>query len=229
MRRLGKCLCILAALSFFVSSPSTAGEVWRITSLDWPPYSDSTVALQGKSIEKLRDLLKREGIDLIVEFYPWARSQEIARQEGYVGYYPAWPQEVAEGFTASSPVDWSEVGVLTYKHSGLEWTSLEALFDEKVSLVSSYEYPENIARMAQAKPQNVASTPNELSLLKMLSAKRFKAAITDPAVMLCLAEREGIDNIKTLKTLDRVALVVAFRDSPDNLKRLELLERILRQ
>jgi len=187
------------------------------------------MASQGNSIQKLRALLKTKGIDLVVEFYPWARAQEVARQEGYVGYFPAWPEEVSEGFTASSPVDWSEIGVLTCMHSGLKWTSLEALFDDKVGLISNYKYPEDIAKLVKAKPHNVDPTPNELSLLKKLSARRFKSAITDPTVMLYLADREGVDNIKTLKILEKKALVVAFRNSPENLKRLELLMEILKQ
>jgi len=228
MSKLGKSLCILA-LSIAFASTAMAGTVWKITSLDWQPYSASTMPSQGNSIQKLRNLLKKEGIDLVVEFYPWARAKEIARQEGYVGYYPAWPEEVSEGFTASLPVDWSEVGVLTHAHSRVKWTNLEALFEHKVGLVSTYKYPEAIIKQAKAKPQNVDPTPNELSLLRKLSAKRIEAAITDPTVMHYLAAREGIDNIKSLKILKKMPLVLAFKNSPENLKLYELLNKLLRQ
>ncbi len=226
MKQLGKILCILALSLSFVT-PVSAGEVWIITSLDWQPYSDSNMPSQGNSIQKLRTILRQEDIKLIVEFYPWARAQEMAKQEGYVGYFPAWPEEVAEGFIASPPVDWSEVGVLTYKNSGLKWTDIETLFNDKVGLVSTYIYPEEIVRQADARPENVDPTPNEVALMKKLSAKRFKAAVTDPTVMLYLAEREGISNIKLLKTIGKKELVIAFRNTPKNLERLNLLVRLL--
>ncbi len=208
------------------ATTAIAGSVWKITSLDWPPYSDSNMASQGNSIQKLRTLLKKEGVELVVEFYPWARAQEIAKQEGYVGYFPAWPEEVTEGFIASSPVDWSEIGVLT-SYSGYKWTNLEALFIDKVGLISTYKYPETIEKLAKATPHKVDSTPNELSLLKKLSSGRFKIAITDPTVMHYLAAREGVGNIKTLKILERKALVIAFRNGLENMRAIELLEKLL--
>ena len=228
MRQLGKRLCLLA-ISIAFATTAMAGNVWKITSLDWPPYSDSNMLSQGNSIQKLRTLLKKEGIELIVEFYPWARAQDIARGEDYVGYFPAWPEEICEGFIASPPVDWSDIGVLTYMNSGLEWTNLEDLFNDKIGLISTYTYPESITKLAQARPQNVDPTPNEMSLLKKLSAKRLKSAITDPTVMHYLAEKEGIGNIKTVKLLGKKALIIAFRNNPDTLKKLELLQKLLEQ
>lgn len=228
MSKLALKLCSLT-ISIAFATTAMAGSVWKITSLDWPPYSDSNMASQGNSIQKLRILLKKEGIELVVEYYPWARARYIAQQEGYVGYFPAWPEEVSEGFTASSPVDWSEIGVLTYMDSGLEWTNLNALFDNKIGLIKTYNYPEYITKLADDKPQNIDPTPNELSLLKKLSAKRIKSAITDPTVMHYLAEKEGISNIKTLKILKEKALVVAFKKDTETLKKLELLEKLLKQ
>lgn len=152
----------------------------------------------------------------------------MAKQEGYVGYFPAWPEEVDEGFTASPPVDWSEIGVMTFLGSNLEWISIEALFKHRVGLVSSYEYPEAIAKQAYQWPENVDPTPNEMALLKKLSAARIDAAITDPTVMFYLAEKEGIDNIKVLKNLCKSALVLAFRNAPENVERMKVLERLLK-
>jgi len=228
MTQFNKTLCALM-LSILMVTTASAGEIWKITSLDWQPYSDSKSPTQGNSIQKLRTLLKKADIDLIVEFYPWARAQEIAKQNGYVGYFPAWPEEVGEGFIASPAVDWSEVGVMTYIGSGLEWTSLEKLFKSKVGLVSSYEYPEEIDKLAFSRPRNVDPTPNEMALLKKLSAARIDAAITDPTVMFYLAEEVGIDNIKVLKVLRKSALVVAFRNDAKNLEKMKVLEGLLEE
>ncbi len=216
-------------LSVAIFSTASAGEIWRITSLDWQPYSDSKAMSQGNAIQKLRLLLKEEGIELVVEFYPWARAQEIARQSGYVGYFPAWPEEVGEGFISSLPVSWSEIGVLTYVGSGLEWEGLDELFQSKVGLISNYVYPEAIVQQAHNAAETVDPTPNEMALLRKLSAGRIRAAITDPTVIFYLAEEEGIDNIKVLKVLSRSALVMAFKDSLENKERMRVLNMLLKE
>lgn len=103
---------IVMVITFCVF-PFSQAEEWKITSLDWEPYSSSTMASQGNIIQKLRNLLKTEGIDLIVEFYPWKRSKFLAKKEGYVGYFPAWPEEVDPCcFFASPPIGLSEIAVM---------------------------------------------------------------------------------------------------------------------
>lgn len=220
---------LLASLLCFAVPLAKAGEVWKITSLDWQPYSGGGMATQGNSIQKLRNLLQKRDITLVVEFYPWARAQEIAKRPGYVGYFPAWPEEIIKGFIASPPVDWSEIGVLTYRDSGLEWQGLKSLFQRKLGLVSTYKYPKHIQALATEHEEMVDSTPNEMCLLRKLSNRRFPAAITDPSVMLYLAEREGVGNIETLKVLGTHALVLAFQNTPENLQRLETLTELLKE
>lgn len=56
------CVAMLAPAAY-------AEEVWKITSLDWQPYSGADMATQGNSIQKLRELLKKEGITLQVDFF----------------------------------------------------------------------------------------------------------------------------------------------------------------
>nr|WP_321257238.1 hypothetical protein [uncultured Pseudodesulfovibrio sp.] len=218
---------LVLLLLMSLSSIALAGEVWRITSLDWPPYSDSKASTQGKSIQKIKKLLEKENIEIVVEFYPWARARDVALQTEYIGYFPAWPEEVEEGFIASSPVDWSEIAVMTYAGSGIEWTDLDALFQFKVGLVKNYDYPEIIASLADKWKKNVDSTPNEIALLRKLSDERIKVAITSPTVMLYLARQLGIDNIRIIKRICRNPLVMVFRDTPNNRKRLLLLNRLI--
>ncbi len=111
-----------------IAANSNAEEIWKITSLNWQPYSGAELANQGNSIQKLRELLKKEGIRLIVEFYPWKRAQKKARSKEFVGYFPAWPEEVYEGFVASPPVDNSYVGILKRSEININFESVDELF-----------------------------------------------------------------------------------------------------
>lgn len=212
-----------------VAVHSTAEETWKITSLNWEPYSGAEMTNEGNSIQKLRELLRQEGIRLIVEFYPWKRAQAKARSTEYVGYFPAWPEEVARKFIASPPVDWSEVGVLKLSSSSVSFESIDELFKKyTVGFVNTYKYPRLISDAMKKYPDHVDGAPNEVSLLRKLSRGRHHVAITDPSVMAYLAEREGIDNIEPVKILMEKELVVAFRDDKENRKRLQLLKKLLK-
>ncbi len=81
MKHLLTALRILVLVLIYATIAS-AGEVWVITSLDWQPYSDSNSPQQGFSIHKLRTLLKRENIELRVEFYPWSRLVRLPDRMG---------------------------------------------------------------------------------------------------------------------------------------------------
>lgn len=219
----------LSLFVLFTFSPVHAEEVWKITSLNWEPYSGAEMASQGNSIQKLREVLKKEGIRLVVEFYPWARAQHLAATKEYVGFFPAWPEEVGEGFVGSSPVDWSEIGLLKRSGETVTFQNMDELFrNYKVGLVGTYTYPKEIEDAAQKYPANADRAPHEVSLLQKLSQKRHPVAITDPNVMMFLAEKNGIHNVEPVQVLMKKELVVAFRNGEDNKARRQLLEKILK-
>ncbi|NQZ07772.1 MAG: ABC transporter substrate-binding protein [Algicola sp.] len=205
-------------------------QTWKITSLDWQPYSDSKAQNNGLSIQKLRTLLKKRNINLVVEFYPWLRAQELARQNpDYVGYFPAWPEEVKAGFIGSKPIDWSSIGVIGYKGVQINWQNPEALFSaHKVCIVSTYVFPADIEQAMKNHPANTVKSPDEATIVKMLSKKRCDVALTDPKVMHFNAKLQNLDNIQTLVPSIRTkALVVAFKDNEVNRARLKLLNEIV--
>lgn len=222
----------LAAALFVVmifAVNSIAEETWKITSLNWEPYSGVEMRTQGNSIQKLRVLLKKEKINLIVEFYPWKRAQIIAKSKDYVGYFPAWPDEVYEGFTASPPVDWSEIGIMKNSESSVRFKSIDDLFKNyKVGIVKTYAYPKIIDDAVKKYPNHAENAPNEVSLLKKLALGRHPAAITDPKVMMYLAARNGIYNVELLKVVTKKELVIAFRDDEDNKDRINFFRKLLK-
>ncbi|WP_319525706.1 transporter substrate-binding domain-containing protein [uncultured Desulfosarcina sp.] len=208
---------------------SMAEETWKIATLNWEPYSGAEMATQGNSIQKLRLLLKKEKINLIVDFYPWKRAQIIARNKEYVGYFPAWPEEVYEGFTASPTVDWSEIGILKNTESSLRFESVDDLFKNyKVGIIQTYTYPKVIDDAVKKYPNHTEKAPNEISLLRKLATGRHPAAITDPTVMMYLAARNGIYNVETVKIIMKKELVVAFRDDEDNKDRINFFRKLLK-
>ncbi len=178
-------------------------------------------------MQRLKAELRREGIELLVEFYPWKRAQKLAGTKKYIGYFPAWPEEVYQGFVASPAIAWSQVGVVTNSSDDITFTSIDGLFAKHtVGLVNTYTYPSQIERAAARYQQNVSRTDNELLLLRKLSANRHDVAITDPLVFEYLAEKHSIEGVRTITNLFEKPLVVALRDAPDNKKAIDLINQL---
>ena len=214
---------------FTMSVYVNAEETWKITSLNWEPYSGDTLTSQGNSVQKFREVLRKKGIRLLVEFYPWLRAQKKAKTKEYVGYFPAWPEEVAKGFIASPPVDWSEVALMKNSDLDITFKNIDDLVKKyKVGIVKTYVYPQEITDALKKYPKHADGSPNELSLLKKLAKGRIKVAVTDPNVMLYLAAKEGVDNIEMIKVVMKKELVVAFRDDDENKQRINLLKQLLK-
>lgn len=220
----------LIVILLAVTSNSNASEVWRVASTDWQPYVGPELPGQGSAAIKLQDILKKEGIELVVEFYPWKRSQEFAKTKDYVGYFPAWPTEILSGFVASDPIDWSIMGMMQRTGSQIKYESVDQLFKRyRVGIVSTYVYPKAIMEAAAKYPQNVFKSNDEVALLKNLSSLKHDVSITDPNVMMYLAKQHGISNVVPMdEIIEKTALVVVFRDDAENRKRIELLKELMK-
>lgn len=166
----------------------------------------------------------------MVEFYPWRRSQKKSKGEEYVGYFPAWPEEVYGGFIASPAIENSYIGAMKRAEDNIEFASVDELFRKyRVGLVQPYTYPKLIQAAILKYPDNVEAAPNELRLLGMIAKGRSHVAITDPAVMHYLAEKEGVPDIKTVKVIMKKEPVTAFKNNEESLKHIALLKEWLKQ
>ena len=218
----------MVIVALYCGSTPAQAEIWKVASLNWPPYTDASMTNEGNLVQKLRTLLRPYGIELQVEFYPWKRAIVLAEQPEYIGYFPAWLSEVNEGYVASLPVDYSELAAVTVPGNKVEFQGIDDLFDNHtIGIVSSYQYPPFIERVAANHPDNVTEAVSEVLLLKMLNAERFEVAITDPTVMMYLSEKYAIPPAEISKNLGRVPLVIALRNKPDNRERIRLIGEIL--
>lgn len=204
-------------------------EIWRVTSLEWPPYASSTLEGGGSAVRLLRRVLADADIELHIEFYPWKRAQYLARSPEYIGYFPAWPQEVPDGFIASATVESSLLGVMYKEGQQISWSNLEELFSKyRVGLVSTYVYPLSVRKAAQAFPSNVVEATQERSLLFMLVGARTDVALTDPNVMFYFASKAGISTIKVHENLiGKLPLVLSIRNDELGEARVKLFNSAL--
>ncbi len=219
----------LIIILLVLHSSAYCQTVWKMTALAWGPYVDENAKNCGRSTQILSELLADKNIKLVVDFFPWERAKIKARNREYVGYFPAWPEEVQKGFIASSPIDWSQISIMKRTGFHLEYENIESLFkNHKVGIVSTYIYPEEISRYIKMYSHNVDEAPNEISLLKKLVRGRNDAAITDPLVMKYYSNILNISGFETVDVIMRKELVVAMRDDEENRDKIILLESVLK-
>jgi len=203
-------------------------EVWRIASLEWKPYSGSTLANQGSAIEKLRDLLEQHNIMLEVDFLPWKRAIKIVQNDQrYLGIYPAWPEDVFSNATISSPIACSTIGIFTHTGRNASFSSINELFKRNtVGIVRAYSYPDAIEQAIERYPAHVSRAHNVEQLVKMLGAKRHDAAISDPNVVAYYSQQLAIKNIKHVANLENKKLVLIMSQHGSNQQRIKRFQEI---
>jgi len=202
-------------------------QTWTITSLEWPPYASKNMPNGGDAIAQLRSLLKKNNIKLKIEYHPWLEAQRLARNANYVGYFPAWPSEVNEGFVSSKKIATSELSVVAAYSHQLQ-SDLDTVFsNSQIITVDNYKYPKSAFELITSYANNVISVESDLALLRRLNEDNSELAIVEPNVIRFLAQRFQLKLPKTITQFSNVPLVLALRNTPDNLSRIDQLNTFL--
>lgn len=110
-----------------------------VTTLEWPPFTCEKCPEQGAGAKVLRDVMKAEGVEVEFVFLPWSRAIAEGKTEKYIGYYPAWPEDVQEGFMASVSLFKSPLGFIEPKDKPLKWDQgLKDLKGKTIGSVQDY-------------------------------------------------------------------------------------------
>lgn len=117
-----------------------------IATLEWPPYICSSCPKNGAAAEALRSLLKAEGVTVEFVFFPWVQAQKNGAKPKYVGYYPAWREEVLPAFKSSKALFSSPVVFLQRKGHPLKWQNLRDLQGKTFAVTQGYGNTEEFNR-----------------------------------------------------------------------------------
>ncbi|MBN2885399.1 MAG: transporter substrate-binding domain-containing protein [Chromatiaceae bacterium] len=227
-----------AILCLFVQS--ARAETLYMTSLEWPPYSGESLPDQGVNIAVAQAAFKAMGHDLVVEFYPWARAVNLAKQSGskYVAYLPEYFFETEE-LAFSEPLGQGPLGLVENSAKPIEWETLDDLERYRIGVVQDYVNTQAFdERVAEGRLTVEAVTSDAQNLLKV-AAGRLDAAVIDRKVFDYLLSTEpslqGLaDKVRmNAKLLESKDLHAAFRADAEGQKWLEIfnagLERIDRE
>lgn len=218
---------LLMATALLFSLVSYAGEKWKVTSLDWQPFSGKALPEGGAGIAVLRAALKAEGIELEVEFYPWTRAIDTAKDPGYAGVYPSWPEDVAPGFTGSSVLFKSPVGFVEPKDKPLIWTKLEDLKGKKIGTVQDYGNTPEFMKLIKNGSIKTDIVVDDLTNIKKVAAGRIDGAFIDLNNLTYFLKNDAKDIASKVqanaKVIDSKDLVLAVNNTFTNKKAAAIL------
>lgn len=216
--------CVAVLLSF-----SVAAEQWKVTSLDWQPFSGAALPEGGAGVAVLRAALKAEGIDLVVEFYPWTRAMETAKDPAYAGYFPAWPEDVVTGFVASPVLFRSAVGFVEPKAAPLVWSKLEDLRGKTIGTVQDYGNTPEFMRLIQAGTIKTQVVINDLTNIRKVAGGRIDGAFIDLTNLRYLLKNDARDLAAKVqanaRVIDNKDLLLAINTGFANKNAVEVLRR----
>lgn len=163
-----------------VSPLAGIAQTWKITSLDWPPFSGKNLPEGGAGIAVLRAALKAEGIDLQVEFYPWTRAIVTSKKDAsYAGFYPSWPEDVPADYTPSVALFESPVGLVEPVDKPLRWNKLEDLAGKSIGTVQDYGNTPEFMALVNSGAIRTQIAINDLTNVRKVAAGRMDAAFID--------------------------------------------------
>lgn len=170
-------LLILTALLF--SFETVAAKTWKIASENWMPYTGESLPEGGIGIVILREALKAEGIKLVVEYYPWSRAIQTARDPSYAGFYPAWEEEIVDDFIKSPALFKSPVGFVEPKNKPLVWSKLEDLKGKTIGVVQDYGNTHEFTALIKNGVIKTEAVVSDVFNVRKVAAGRIDGAFID--------------------------------------------------
>lgn len=109
MRQNGVGLILAVLLATHVSA---AEKKVTLATLEWAPYVGSELESEGLTAEVVKVAFDKAGYEIELEFYPWSRGLELAREGKVDGIFPAYRDPSREEhFRFSDPFAESPLGL----------------------------------------------------------------------------------------------------------------------
>lgn len=157
-----------------------------LTTLDWAPYIGQNVQNYGYIYQIVKQIYESLGYRVIIKFYPWARTMNLASQGEIDGYFPEYYNEdLKKDFYFSSPMPGGPVGFFGRRDiqynfkTQVNMKDFSLLKKYRIGIVRGYT---NTKYFDNADYLNKEETVDDLSNLKKLYYNRVQLIFIDPNV-----------------------------------------------
>ncbi len=211
-------------------------HIVKFTSLNWPPYTGENLKGQGASAEVIKAVFQAMGYSTEVDFFPWSRGVEQARQNrDFLGYFPEYfAPSIEETFIFSDAIGDSPLGFVELASAPVAWNTLADLKGLTIGTVQGYVNTEEFDRMAATGELKVEAAIDDLTNIRKVLAGRLPMAVIDRNVLdYLLATVPDLAAGKTAlqfnrKLLEQKDIFVCFRRDAEGEKMVRVFNSGLR-
>ncbi|MFD2264235.1 substrate-binding periplasmic protein [Lacibacterium aquatile] len=170
-----------------LTAQSTQAEVFHFGSVDWPPYTDSTLPDGGVFTAIVRAALAAEGHGMEVSYQPWLRTvRDVSNNPDAAGAFPIYSEDLGleDGFSPSPPLMHSPLGLAERTAYPLrDWQTVEGLNPYRIGVVLGYSNGVAFDAAMESRKLWTEVAPNDLANLRKLASGRLDAAVVDQIVL----------------------------------------------
>ncbi|MCZ4280548.1 transporter substrate-binding domain-containing protein [Kiloniella laminariae] len=189
----GLICCTIVLLLFFTIQQSRAQEVIKILAVDFPPFEieNGERGLPGFDVETVTAAFGRKGIEVLIEFMPWARAVEMGQKGKVSGILSCADAPVRkQHFWLSEPISYSKRGFVAREDTEIESLgSLAEAKDYKVGSVQGYVFSQELNEAGV----DHDLSPNDRSALKKLISGRIELLYSELNVVRYLTKSMSED------------------------------------
>ena len=164
---------LLSALFWLVCSGFAAAESVRLTNGEWAPYLGEQLPHRGVASRIVTEAFALQGIDVTWEFYPWARSLQLAelgKRDGSAVWLHSSERE--KKFFISDPVLESGYYLFHRKGYSFDWQQVADLQGRRLAGTRGYDYGEAF-QQAEARGQLRVNrvTSDEIAFRQLIAGR----------------------------------------------------------
>ncbi|RDD63851.1 substrate-binding periplasmic protein [Ferruginivarius sediminum] len=211
----------LAANAAADGAPSP-GSVIRLSTLNWPPYTNRDLPEGGASSAIVRAIFAKAGYPVEIRFWPWNRAIAKAKSgaQDVVAYFPGYHchHDPNSDFIASDPMGTAPLGFAEHVMATHAWGDLDDLARLRIGTVVGYANTKKFdARARNGDLRIIKSHNDKVNLLKLLQ-RQIDYAVIDKYVMQYLLKtdatlRQHRDSLRfDKKELELKDLYLCFRN-----------------
>jgi polar amino acid transport system substrate-binding protein len=207
------------------SSNLAAGEVVRLSTLDWPPYTGKDLPLGGATADVIRAAFEKVGYEIEVEYRPWKRAIDMAAKgaDDVIAYFPGYHCRHREGFVGSEPIGNGPLGFAEHADEPITWASLDDIGDQQLKIGTVLGYANTDEFDTKVGTGYILAVPSndDLTNLKKLMRMRIDAVVIDKLVLEYLKATEAslknnADKLQfNAKPLEDKTLYLCFRNDEE--------------
>tara|TARA_R110002126_G_scaffold98045_39_gene228254 strand:- start:8121 stop:8861 length:741 start_codon:yes stop_codon:yes gene_type:complete len=211
---------LLIALTCFAAN----AEVIRLASSNYYPHYGEQLAQQGATIEIIRQAFALQGVQLEIEFLPFARALYETQQGHYAGLVAAWYSDRRTAhFYYSQPLYANQIVFFKRKADTIRYRNYHELSSQhrRLGIVQGYEQP---AGLLESGVKTISVATDEQALA-MLALQRVDLVPVDLMTALYLLEHKLPQHQQQLDWLtpeleQRPMYLVLSKEDPANLQRV---------